>query len=216
LNAVARTQLQTEKLLAELIKYQQVTPDPSVSPSVGPVTAGQTIKSPTSTSTKTTTNPDGSQTTETTDCYVKGTPAGSSLKLSEVCTTQVVNTSPSGSVTGTSTAVVESGQPEDSTPQEEDDFCSSLVGKLVCADMDTPDDEVPKREEVVTYQEEDVGFGAGQCPPPYTWSDSLGAHEIDLAPLCDKLTTVVRPLVILMAMLAAFFIVAPGKPEGGV
>lgn len=217
LNAVPRTQAQTEKLLSELVKYPEVTPDPTVSPSVGPVTAGQTIKSPTSTSTKTTTNTDGSQTTETTECYVKGTPSGASLALSEVCTTQVVNTSPSGSITGTSTAVVESGQPEDTTPQEdESDFCASLVGKLVCADLDTPDgDEVPTASETVSYATESH-FGGGSCPADAAMTLHNGQQLTvwDWAQSCAKINQWFRPIFLALCAFTALMIVGPGIKEG--
>lgn len=212
----ARTAAEIEQLLSELAQYPEVTPDPADITRIDPASPGQPIKSTSTKSTSTTTNPDGSKTTQTKTCEIKGTvKATNTLALSEVCVTDTVTTSPSGDVTGTSTTSTESDDPDAAAPQEEDDFCSSLVGKLVCADMDTPDDEVPKRDETVSYEQEDLGFGSGQCPPPYTWSDSAGSHEIDLTPYCDKLESVVKPLVILLAMLSALFIVAPGKTEDG-
>lgn len=214
LNNTPRTTSEIEKILSETIKYPEIQPDPVDWVRIDPVNPGDYIKTPTKTDQKTTTNPDGSKVEETKSCWIKGTvQTGASMKLSEVCNTDTVTKSPSGTVTGTATAVTVSERAAAATPVKPSDFCASLLGKLICADMDTPDDDVPEREETVTYEAEDLGFGDGHCPPPFTWNDTAGAHEIDLSPYCDKLKTVVKPLVILFALLAAFFIVAPGKTE---
>lgn len=93
--------------------------------------------------------------------------------------------------------------------EEAEGLCKLFPKIAACATLDTPDGEVPELERTITYSAENLGLGGGSCPAPFTWTDSLGNHQLDLAPWCDKVEGVIRPLVLLMAMLAAFFIVAP-------
>lgn len=218
--ALERAALSADQLadvLADLAPQPDLLPDAGESVRFSPM-SGEQIKSDTKTDTSTTTGQDGSKTEQKKSCYLVGsTDKPGVLSLSEVCTTTSVTTDPSGSVTGSVTTVTgaDSGSDAQEEATEDPGFCETLVGKLVCADMDTPDTEVPKTNKDVSYTQEDLGLGGGVCPPPYTWTDHAGSHSIDLAPYCDKLSTVVRPLVLLFGALAAFFIVAGGIREGG-
>lgn len=107
--------------------------------------------------------------------------------------------------TQTTTETIE-GEP----PQSECDG-RSTVG---CADLDTPQTDVPKSERTISYAPEDLGLGGGACPAPIPINTSRGSWSLDLAPYCDATTTYVRPMVILVAMFVAYLIIT-GHRFGG-
>ena len=130
----------------------------------------------------------------TTETVVKSNPDGTTS------TETITKTTPSTTLTGTTTA---------SASELNEKLCSDGSRRVMCSDLDTPVEEVPKSSVSVTYAPDDLGFGSGACPAPYGWSDSLGSHSVSLAPLCDKLSSIVRPLVIAFSLLMAVFIILP-------
>lgn len=166
------------------------------------------------TTTTTETAPDGSTVTKTetkttTNTYTP-TATGSNVSVTH---TQVTNTQTSSTNNTTNQTTTTNSTSTNNEPPPTEDMCKANPQIAACAKLDTPTEDVPKRTENLSYVAENLGFGGGSCPAPIGWSDSLGSHSIDLAPLCDKLTGVVRPLVIAFALLAAVFIVMPGKTE---
>jgi len=93
------------------------------------------------------------------------------------------------------------------------DSCSANPERVGCKNIDIPMDKVPTKDETITWAEENLGFGPGACPSPYSFSVMQTlypkTYTIDLAQFCNTMSNVVRPLVILFSLLAAFFIVAP-------
>lgn len=75
---------------------------------------------------------------------------------------------------------------------------------------DIPTGEVPKETKNVTLSIEDMGWGAGSCPAPFSWNDSLGSHSLDLASYCTVLTNIVKPVLLALATLIAIGIAMPG------
>lgn len=165
------------------------------------VTGPSSIEGPT----KETANPDGSKTVEKTT-YNFNTSGNTITNTTNNTTTTIFNTDNSvRSTTNTTNAPTD----EEQIPKDCDKD-SSTVG---CSKTDVPEDKIPKAEKSVTYAPENLGFGSGQCPAPIGWSDSLGSHQIDLASYCNMLTTWVKPVVIALALMLAFFIVAPIKGD---
>lgn len=83
-----------------------------------------------------------------------------------------------------------------------------------CADLDTPQTEVPKSTKNLTYAPEELGLGAGACPAPILLNTSRGNWSLDLTPYCNATATYVRPMVILVAMFLAYLIMT-GHRFGG-
>lgn len=100
------------------------------------------------------------------------------------------------------------------TENKDPGLCERYPDILACQkpDLDTPEDEVPKTERQISFTPESL-FGGGTCPANPGWSDALGNHELNLVPVCDILASVVRPLVLAMAALAALFIVSPFRTD---
>lgn len=215
LSATPRTASEIEKILSETIQYPEIQPDPVDWVRIDPINPGDYIKSPTKTDQKTTTNPDGSKVEETKSCWIKGTvQTGASLKLTEVCNTDTVTKSPSGTVTGTTTATTDSETSDAATPDAEDGgLCDTLIGKLICTDLgDAPTDEIPKTTKDLSYTPE-VLFGSGTCPADKVVN--LGAFTVPLtnmAQTCGWLADFVKPLAILLATFSATLIVI-GAPK---
>jgi len=150
----------------------------------------------------TTANPDGSTTTKTTN--YGHTYSGNTY------TTNVVNvTSNYSPTTNTTTTTTETTTPD---PAQSD--CEKNPNALGCQTLnDVPDDQVPKKTETLTYEVEDLGFGAGQCPASQTVTTHIGSVTLNMSPYCDALVTYCKPVLILLALLTAFFIVAPVKTD---
>jgi len=124
---------------------------------------------------------------------------------------------------------VPNGEPAPTTPAEPTDvptddpaqteptepgLCDKYPDILACQkpELDTPEDDIPKSDKNISFTPESL-FGGGSCPANPGWSDALGNHELDLQPVCDITSSVVRPLVLAMAALAALFIIAPFRTE---
>jgi hypothetical protein len=155
-------------------------------------------------SSSTSVNSDGSSTTSTTTH--NHTYAGSNITTTNVTVTTVTNTNGSTSTTTTT----ETPAPEKEPPPDQ---CKTNPGSVGCQETDVPTDEVPKSQKTITWAQENLGFGTGSCPAPYTFRTSNGSYSLNLSEYCDVLSTVVRPVVLAFALLAAFFIVAPVRTE---
>lgn len=125
------------------------------------------------------------------------------------------NGNPTGApVTVPLTGKVPSESTSETAPVEVKDPCEGNPDRLACAELGKPGDgEIPKVTKTLTFQAQNLGFGAGQCPPPFAWSDSLGAHQINLAPYCAMVSDVVRPLVLAFTALACLMMLAGVRTE---
>ena len=97
-------------------------------------------------------------------------------------------------------------------PEEKPDFCEANPESIACAEMDTPDGEIPRSEREVTYSAEDSGVaGSGSCPANKTLTLSNGQTitAYDWQPACVNITTYVRPVVLAAAAFIALLILVP-------
>jgi hypothetical protein len=127
----------------------------------------------------------------------------------KTATTAVTSIDGQGNPTTVTTATTTTAEP--AKPPEPVDPCDANPSRVGCLKIDVPTDEVPKKTVTITWAEENLGFGAGSCPAPFTFTTLLGTHSLNLAQYCDAITAYVRPLVIAFSLLAAFFIIAPVK-----
>lgn len=157
--------------------------------------------------TTTSVNPDGSTRTETRDCKWNHTYSGAVIHSQEVCTTTTTN----DGVTGKTTTETETQEDAGTVTSEEEaaDPCEANPERVGCAELDQPEQEVPKATKNVSYSVEDLGFGGGSCPPSPSWTDRLGTHTLNMGPICDAIVSWVRPLVLAMAALMALAIAVP-------
>jgi len=187
---------------------------PTLTPSANKVTGTPTVK----------TNSDGSSQTSTSTCDLFD--AGGGLVewrcgVTTVTTTvptttsqTVVTTAADGS---TSTQVVTQTTPGGTTssttsisPEDAQAECLKSPDTLGCSKLtDAPVVDVPRSTFNITFTPDDLGFGNGACPAPFTWSDSLGSHSLNLSAYCSALSTYVKPIILMFSLLAAIFIVMP-------
>lgn len=132
------------------------------------------------------------------------------VKPKTTTTTTTKTTDPDGGVTETTDKETTETKPE---PETEGDLCKLHPDIVACQKLDTPEGEIPKGEKAVTFETESLGLGGGACPPNPQWNDFLGAHTINLAPYCNIISTVVKPLVLAFAALAALMIAMQGIKE---
>jgi len=105
--------------------------------------------------------------------------------------------------TNTTETTTEEREPEDERQ------CKDGDQTLGCAEFgEPPEDEIPKSTFDITFVPENL-FGAGTCPTWPSWTDALGTHTLDFTGYCTLASTVIRPLLLAFALLAAIFIVAP-------
>lgn len=209
LAATPRTASEVEKIISESAKLQALPTTGNPTPTIAPPDGQPSIKSPTKTDTSTKTNPDGTKVEEVKSCWIAGTVnTGASMTMREVCNTDTTTKAADGTVTGTSTtATTSEGDP--TQIQEEGGFCDSLVGKLLCAELDTPEEPVPERSVSVSYNPLNL-FGAGSCPAPrtYTSLQTGQTHTASFQPICDALA-LLRPMFLAIAAFIAYMILLP-------
>jgi hypothetical protein len=185
---ISRALVEATTLTGEKLQPQTVTV-------TGPATSTGT--------TQTTTSP----TEQTTKSTVHNhTYNGDTITTTTVQTTNITNISTGATTTETQTT-------QDVKPEEVPDMCKANPDIVGCQKTDVPTTEVPKTTKTITWAEENLGLGNGACPAPYTFNTSNGNYSLDLAQYCDVLSTYVRPVVLAMALLAAFFIVAPVRTD---
>lgn len=192
-------------VLKELADRAQQTPNPD--PSDKPK-----IQNPQPSQEKTTTktNPDGSK--EVTACKTTGTVLNNGLKLSEACT--ITKLDPQGNPVGTTTTKTDDADP---VAKPEDSALCTLFPKIAaCAELDTPEGEVPTSSATIGYAPENH-FGGGSCPADKTMTLASTGKTITVwnwAQACDKIQAYLRPLLLALCALTALFILAPGVKEG--
>lgn len=166
-------------------------------------------KTPGKSSTTTTTNPDGSQRIESRVCEYMHAYNSSTMEMTthEECKVTVTNNGQQGNTT---TETQTDTTPEKNAEEEaKERTCTDTPDAPECGTFDTPTSEVPKSTKSANYAAENLGFGGGSCPASPTWTDRLGTHTLNMAPICDAITSWVRPLVLAMAALMALAIAIP-------
>lgn len=98
---------------------------------------------------------------------------------------------------------------DDSPEKEQKEFCEQNPDSLACAELDTPEAEIPRDTVNITFAPENLGFGAGTCPA----DKQIGPHTFSYAATCDILASYVKPLVIALALFGALLIVFVGKSD---
>ena len=98
---------------------------------------------------------------------------------------------------------------DDSPEKGQKDFCEQNPDSLACAELDTPEAEIPRDTVNITFVPENLGFGAGTCPA----DKQIGPHTFSYAATCDILSSYVKPLVIALALFGALLIVFVGKAD---
>lgn len=180
------------KAFEEMVE-QGAQPEVTDLPLTGPssVTGGS--------STKQTVKPDGTTTTVT----ITNTYNLTYTDQSVVQTTTITNNKD-----GETTTEIE--EEDTRTACEKDPKAPGCNGEF-----DTPDGEIPKQTKELTYQAEDLGLGSGTCPADL--NVTVGGRSFTVfsyEPGCDLLRDRVKPIVLLLSSIIAFFILMPGgKPE---
>lgn len=101
---------------------------------------------------------------------------------------------------------------EDKPKEDQRDLCEKNPDILACAkpDLDTPDNEIPKKTLDVSYAQENL-FGGGSCPANKTMI--IAGQQItvwDWDASCGYITNYMRPVILILSAFAAFVIVSGG------
>lgn len=158
---------------------------------------------------ETTTNPDGSKTTKqssTPMTYRSGEVTAGST------TTSTTTVNSDGTPRSTTSTVTAPGNEGDKPKEEAVTQCDKYPNSLGCAELDTPEGEIPRQNKEVSWTAEDV-FGTGACP--IDQSITLGTlgqtvKVTNWAQICDW-SIPLRFIVLALASFAAFLIVMPGE-----
>lgn len=113
----------------------------------------------------------------------------------------------------TSTSVTTNITQSDDAPEEkkeDNDFCKKNPDSLACAEMDTPEGEIPRDTIEIDFEPEDLGLGNGSCPADKPIDDLT---VFSYQPTCDVLDTYVYPMTIVFAMFGALLIIFVGKAD---
>lgn len=166
---------------------------PSTSVSTGTQTInGQQVPTRTQTTTQTTYNftTNNNQVTNTTNNTV---------------TTTVTTNQSTGVVIGTTTTETET-KPEEKDERSE---CEKNPKQLNCADLDTPEGEIPRKQIDVSWSPVDLGLGGGSCPAPVQiYENKQFSYQL----ACDNLY-IIKPMVIAIALFVGGMIIFGGRAE---
>lgn len=163
----------------------------NVSPTVGPPT------------TSTTTNPDGTTTTTSTQSTYTGSESGTGMGNHVVNITNTTTTNVTNNGNTTTTTTTEAAN----APAPTKSACQENPNAVGCQELgEVPDVDLERKELEGSVVPVSVG-GEGQCPAPLT-ANVGGQHvEMTFEPVC-RVATGVRPVVIVVAWLAAAYILA--------
>lgn len=118
---------------------------------------------------------------------------------------EVTSTSPDGVPDPTPNE----GSPE-TKPDDQKDFCESNPTSIACAEMDTPEGEIPRDQKEVTYQAEDV-LGGGSCPADKTMFIAGQQLKVfDWQVTCGYIVSYVKPIILALSAFIAMVILIPG------
>lgn len=117
-------------------------------------------------------------------------------------------------ITNNVTNITTTESSEQSTEDaEKSDFCKDNPGSLACAEMDTPEGEIPRSTFDVGYEIED-SWGGGACPADvYTTINGESVMVWDWVTSCGYIHTYVRPVLLALCAFGALMIIMPGRAE---
>lgn len=145
--------------------------------------------------------------TETTTTQAKNTYSGNQQTVSTQTTT---TTNITNNITNNTTTNITNQTETDLPPEKEsEDICEKNPDSLACAELDTPEGEIPRDTIEITFQPDDLGLGSGTCPA----DRQIGPHTFSYAATCSTLSTYVYPLVIALSMFGALLIIFVGKTD---
>lgn len=142
----------------------------------------------------------------------KTTTANNTYSGDTMTTTTVTNTTTNitNNITNNTTNVGTSTEETDKAPEKEKPTCEENPDSLECAELDTPEGEIPRDEIQITFQPDDLGLGGGSCPG----DRSLGGEYVfSYAATCDMLSSYGRYLVWILASMSALLIIFAGRSE---
>lgn len=142
----------------------------------------------------------------------KTTTAQNTYSGDTMTTTTVTNTTTNitNNITNNTTNVGTSTEETDKAPEKEKPTCEENPDSLECAELDTPEGEIPRDEIQITFQPDDLGLGGGSC----LGDRSLGGEYVfSYAATCDMLSSYGRYLVWILASMSALLIIFAGRSE---
>jgi hypothetical protein len=155
-------------------------------------------------STTTTTNPSAGTTTTTTTTH------NHTYNDNRVSTTVTTSVNVTNNSTGQGTTTTTTTE-----PANEQSECEKNPSSLNCADLDTPEGDIPKTEKRITYEAENLGFAGGSCPADVV--QTIAGNQVKLVNWqqnCGLITTYAKPMILALASFAALMIIfVGGKPE---
>ena len=148
--------------------------------------------------------------TETEVCIYGHTYLNGNITTKNNCTTTTTNDGEAGKTT----TKTESKDPANQKQPEQPDPCQANPNRVGCVDLgEPPSEEIPKSTVNLTYAAESP-FGGGSCPSDKTMNlRGQTIKVIDWSKWCSLTATYVRPLILLLATISAFFIVAVGRDQ---
>lgn len=177
----------SETVTRENLNLQPGTTTPAAPGHVGPTDSG------TRTTTKTTT-------------------ARNSYSGDTMTTTTVTNTTTNitNNITNTTINTGTSEEETDQAPKQDKPTCEEKPDSLECAELDTPEGEIPRDEIQITFEPDDLGLGGGSCPAD---RELGGSYVFSYAATCDMLSSYGRYLVWILASMSALMIIFAGRAE---
>lgn len=142
----------------------------------------------------------------------KTTTAQNSYSGDTMTTTTVTNTTTNitNNITNNTTNVGTSTEETDKAPEKEKPTCEENPDSLECAELDTPDGQIPRDQIQITFEPDDLGLGGGSCPG----DRSLGGDYVfSYVDTCDMLSSYGRYLVWILASMSALMIIFAGRAE---
>lgn len=152
----------------------------------------------------------GTRTTTSTST-VKNSYSGNSMTATPTTTTTTTITN---NVTNITNVTNNSTETTDQAPEEEEkDPCEKNPDSLACAELDTPEQDVPRREINISYEYANI-FGNGACPSDaYLNTHGQSLKVWDWQATCSNVQDYFRPVLIACCAFAAFVIVTAGGKE---
>lgn len=167
------------------------------------VTGPASVAGPTSTSTD--------QTGKVTTTTITYKPTYNDNRVTNNIETTVTTYNPATGETVTEqTKVEEAPEPE----KDQEDQCEKHPDRAGCADLDTPEGDIPREDVEISYEEQNL-FGDGQCPADRTATlGTLGmtVKVFDWQQACSMMLPL-RALVIALATFAAAVIIMPVRVD---
>lgn len=142
----------------------------------------------------------------------KTTTAQNTYSGDTMTTTTVTNTTTNitNNITNNTTNVGTSTEETDKAPEKEKPTCEENPDALECAELDTPEGEIPRDEIQITFEPVDLGLGSGSCPNDRFLGPGL---VYSYTPICGMLSSYGRYLVWFLSSFSAIVIIFTGRSE---